>query len=452
VLWRVFVASFIFIVCLNAALAQSSLVNPQEKALRDKLAKVEKQFGRYRIETFKSRSSLSTYFSQVKKYKDAIPLYQQQLKIIDKYFSALPPQYKPHSHVVSINFWLAMAYQKTGDYDKAIYHYLRILELQEKYAYSEGLDPSMILEELGNLYRTKERYVDAIKIYQRLLVIEERAGETAELADTLAQLGLMNELNGGYNEALPYYERRWSIYEKVKGHDNIDVAMTLGSIGRIQGRMDKGLDAYNSLQSALSILEKLGLAESQGAATVINNLAMLNLHAGDYENAITLFQRSLTISEKAGDKSMIATNLANLSEVYREQGRFDQALPFAKGSLENLETTDSKSSDRATVMNNLGLIFQAQGNYAEALIYFQKSLILLESNLGKNYPEVATPLNNLSVLYDTLNDIPKALIFAERSLAICEKTFGYDHRITAGVLNSVAALNGKRSTNSNLVA
>lgn len=150
--------------------------------------------------------------------------------------------------------------------------------------------------------------------------------------------------------------------------------------------------AYRSLQSALSILENLGLAEDQRAASVINHLALINLHNGLYEEAITLFQRSLDIDEKSPDKSTIAPVLSNLSEVYRELGKLDKALLLAKNALEILEKSGGKESNRATIVNNLGLIYQSQGNYAEALKHFQKSLALVESTLGKSHVSWLRPV------------------------------------------------------------
>jgi len=442
---RILVAVFTFIICLNTAIALTLTVDPQEKNLRTELAKVEKQFGRNTLETIKSRSNLALYLSDAKRYSDSIPLFLQQLKIIDKYWRRLPPGTPPSSLAETTNFMLAAAYQMTGDYDKAIHHYLRTLEILEKLPDSEKLNKASILGAIGFLYEHNEKYEDAIQIYQHHLTIENKIAGTEDLdtANTLFRLCELNIHNGKYSEALSYCFRSLPIYERIHGHDHIDVARNLSDIGVIYLRMDKTADAYVSLQAALTILEKLGLADDQRGATVINNLAMISLGYGFYDDAISLFQRSLDISEKAADKSSIATPLANLSEAYRDQGQFDKALPLAMRALEILDKFDGKIQKRATAMNNLGLIFEAQGNYSEALIYFQQSLHLLEGTLGKNHPDLATPLNNLSRLYNELNDTPKALALAERSLAICEQAFGEGHRTTAGVINTVAVLYSK---------
>jgi CHAT domain-containing protein/tetratricopeptide (TPR) repeat protein len=442
-LCRVLIATVIIIGCLNPALAEISAADSQEKALKAELEKVEKQFGRNNIATFKSRAAFSSYLKGAKRYKEVIPVYLQQLKILEKYFGNLPPNKIPPQQLLTINFSLAWAYHESGDNDRALQYYSSALALQEKYSFSNGWTTTDILSQIGYIYRLKGRYADSTLAYQRCLRIQEKAGESEDLASTLNQLGLNNELEGKYSDALSYYNHSMGIYERISGHNNVSVAGTLGCIGRIQLRMDKVADAYNSLQSALAVLENMGLAEDPKAATVINNLAMISLQSGDYEKAITLFKRSLTISEKVADQSATATSLANLSEVYREQAQYDQALPLAKRALEILETSGGKSSERSTLMNNLGLIYKAQGKYDEALIYFQKSLNLLEGTLGKTHPDVATPLNNLANFYSELNDIPKALALAERSLAICEKSYGAKHRTTAGVINTVAALYSK---------
>ena len=58
------------------------------------------------------------------------------------------------------------------------------------------------------------------------------------------------------------------------------------------------------------------------------------------------------------------------------------------------------SADLAQSLDRLARIYQNQGRYREALPLYRKSLQIYEQQLGANHPNVATSLNNLALLYD----------------------------------------------------
>lgn len=49
-------------------------------------------------------------------------------------------------------------------------------------------------------------------------------------------------------------------------------------------------------------------------------------------------------------------------------------------------------------LNNLAALYQAQGRYAEAEPLKKRSMEIFEKTLGKHHPDVATTLNNLASL------------------------------------------------------
>ena len=53
----------------------------------------------------------------------------------------------------------------------------------------------------------------------------------------------------------------------------------------------------------------------------------------------------------------------------------------------------------ANSLNNLAGLYQAMGRYAEAEPLYRRSLEIREKQLGADHPDVATSLNNLAVLY-----------------------------------------------------
>ena len=83
-------------------------------------------------------------------------------------------------------------------------------------------------------------------------------------------------------------------------------------------------EAESLFQRSLEIAEKALGGDHPEIATILDNLALLNLDQGRCEEAEPLYQRSLEIHEK-GDHPYIASTLGNLAEVYRAQGRDAEA-------------------------------------------------------------------------------------------------------------------------------
>ena len=100
------------------------------------------------------------------------------------------------------------------------------------------------------------------------------------------------------------------------------------------------------------------------------------------------------------DHLLLATSLNNLAELYRTQGKYEEAEPLYKRSLTIREKSlGPEASGVAGSLNNLALLYHTQGKYEQAEPLFQRSLTIWEKALGPTHPNVATSLNNLAALY-----------------------------------------------------
>jgi tetratricopeptide (TPR) repeat protein len=207
------------------------------------------------------------------------------------------------------------------------------------------------------------------------------------------------------------------------------------------------VEAEPLYQRALTIWEKaLGL-EHPDVATSLNNLAVLYRNQGRYTEAEPLHQRAMTIWEKAlgQEHPDVATSLNNLAELYRHQARYKEAEPLHQRALAIREKVlGSEHADVALSLNNLALVYEDQGRLEEAEPLFKRALAIWEKVLGLEHPNVATSLNNLAVLYDNGGRYEEAEPLFKRALAIREKALGLEHPSVANNLNNLAALYDNR--------
>jgi tetratricopeptide (TPR) repeat protein len=91
----------------------------------------------------------------------------------------------------------------------------------------------------------------------------------------------------------------------------------------------------------------------------------------------------------------------------------------------------------ATDLNNLAELYRTEGRYSEAEPLYKRALTIGEKTLGPDDPDVATWLNNLALLYDHQGKYSEAEPLYRRALAIDEKALGPDHASFAKDLNNL---------------
>ena len=119
----------------------------------------------------------------------------------------------------------------------------------------------------------------------------------------------------------------------------------------------------------------------------------------------------------------VATELNNLAEAYRLQGRYAEAEPLYKHSLAIREKALGPEHPRvATTLNNLAVLYQAQARYAEAEPLYKRSLGILEKTLGSGHPQLAQSLlGNYAALLRKTNRAAEAAKMEARAKRIRSK-------------------------------
>jgi CHAT domain-containing protein/Flp pilus assembly protein TadD len=170
----------------------------------------------------------------------------------------------------------------------------------------------------------------------------------------------------------------------------------------------------------LAIKEKVFGSDNPDVAAPLNNLAGLYRDHGRYAEAVPLFERALAIREKANgpDDPDVAATLNGLALLYQGQGRYGDAELLYKRSLAIREKSLGPDyRDVAESLNNLGILYWKQGRYAEAEPLFKRSLAIFEKTLGSEHPDVALSLNNLAEFYRIQGRYSDALPIVQRTIS-----------------------------------
>jgi tetratricopeptide (TPR) repeat protein/CHAT domain-containing protein len=193
----------------------------------------------------------------------------------------------------------------------------------------------------------------------------------------------------------------------------------------------------------------MGIGSSNARSRRSNDLETLNQQvirlydAGKYAEATEFAERAVSLAEHqfGPDHPSVASSLAWLATLYREQGRYAEAEPAFKRALAiDEKALGPDNPNVGTDLSNLALLYQRVSRYAEAEALYKHALAITEKALGPNHADVGRDLHNLAGLYQNEGRYTEAEPLFKRAVGIAEKTFAPDHPIVATALDGLAEL------------
>ncbi|MGE3164950.1 MAG: protein kinase [Planctomycetota bacterium] len=183
-----------------------------------------------------------------------------------------------------------------------------------------------------------------------------------------------------------------------------------GNLAACQGDYDT---AQKRVQAGLAIHEQL--ANEDGIAAALNDLAIVERKRGELLSARGLFERSLELRRRLGDSKGVAVALSNLGLVALEQQDHEAAAGFYDEALRALREVGDQQA--VTVcLNSLGSIEFGRGNLAAAAAYYDEALALSRS-MGNRRTE-RNILHNLGLVAQRQGDLPVADRWLRESLDV----------------------------------
>ena len=218
-----------------------------------------------------------------------------------------------------------------ADYPKAIKHLKKAVNIVEKR--EECLDTAFVFKSFGEALLNKEDFQESLNWNQKALIIFEKELGTEHLytAEIYYNIGLTYFLQRQYEEAMKWYDKVLQIKDVENDKDfriiltNIFshiafINFTSGDHGKQEGAIEwynmflsalTGIDDYNVMNSSPDEFKKLfetiqkTLNESEeklginhpNTAFIYSQIANYHLEQENYEEAMSLYQKSLNVFE-----------------------------------------------------------------------------------------------------------------------------------------------------------
>lgn len=236
-------------------------------------------------------------------------------------------------------------------------------------------------EGIANYYRGESAYcfqkwTDAEKFYQQATQCFSLCGDSARIASSCNNLGLVYYYLGQFDKALNAFTQSLSIELYLNNEKGIaqsyqNIAMMLEEVGQVS----KAVEFYNK---ALDLFIELN--EWLEAAGVYNNLAAVFAQQSEFEKAESHYLKALDIYNKRNIKSQEAIVLCNIGALMIRKRNFDEGGKMLEKALVLMKINGDKTGE-ISAYSLLGDLYSSKNEYQQA-IFLYKTAIKLALEIG----------------------------------------------------------------------
>ena len=245
------------------------------------------------------------------------------------------------------------------------------------------MDIQKILEKVDELFE-ENRGEDAEQ-----LMLDSIAGAVQEQDDE-ALLGLLNELLGYYRETSRFDQAEKIAAQAVAQAERMGLdgtlpyATTLLNVAnayRAGGRYRESMEYYRKVQELYGSLFQ---TDNMFVAGLQNNLSLLYQETERYEEALECQRKALEIAEHCGAEYESAVTGANMAATCVQLGKLQEARECALCAVERFRRLGTEDSHYAAALAALGACSYREGDFQKALEYYRQARDLVERGIGRN--------------------------------------------------------------------
>ncbi|CAF1299635.1 unnamed protein product [Adineta steineri] len=239
------------------------------------------------------------------------------------------------------------------------------------------------------------------------------------------RLGLLLDQMGEFNKAQEVFEVL--LHQTTDESDKAPVYHQLGQIRLNQGEYQEALTYY---EKSLVIYQKTLPSNHLNLAHSYNNIGLVYKNIGDYPKALSYYEKDLAISQQSlpSNHLDLGDSYINIGTVYYSMGDYPKALSsYEKAFVIQQQSLPSNHPDLALSCVGIANVYYSIGDYPKALSFNEKALAIQQQSLPSNHPSLASSYSNIGSVYYSMGDYPKALSHYEKALAIQQQSLPSNH-------------------------
>ena len=212
-----------------------------------------------------------------------------------------------------------LVYHRMGQWDEALKGYLSAYKIYEQYDSQENL--SKVLNNIASIYRTQERYEEAITIYDRSIKIKRSLNDSLGLANTYQNLGILYSYIDEMELSIKYLNDALGLYTVLENDE--DVIKCLNALGSIYMNLGCYEEAWDVLLEAEDYTQKD--KDIWNASAQHYMLGAIALEKRAYQKAESYLESSILHSQQGSLQKNLQVAYFKLSGAKKELGKHKSA-------------------------------------------------------------------------------------------------------------------------------
>lgn len=237
---------------------------------------------------------------------------------------------------------------------------------------AEAIDPLLRAEALKmqtSIAIHTQDFYQARYSGEALLAIRQQHGPEEEMAETLLDLGIVEDYSARYSRALQYYFEALTYAEKYQARDT--EARLLNNIGIVKRLTEDFEGAIEYFNKAISLKRQIAL-ESLGIGASYNSLILTLNQVKQYEEAIKQADIALAHIGERHAPNLQVRIMAGKGQALRELGRLEASIALLE-KAEQMAVDSNLHSGKLMVFRYLAASLLAAGELDRALEYAMKN-------------------------------------------------------------------------------
>ncbi|MBL7999164.1 MAG: tetratricopeptide repeat protein [Candidatus Kapabacteria bacterium] len=262
-----------------------------------------------------------------------------------------------------------------SDYSCALEYYGKALALNEELGNKAGVASN--LGNIGLVHQNLSDYTRALEYSGKALALDEELGDKAGVAIWLGNIGNVHWHLSDYALALEYYGKALALNEALG--NKAGMASNFGNIGLVHWHLSDYALALEYYGKALALNEELG--NKRGVASNLGNIGIVYHSLSDYPRALDYYGRALALAEELGDKAGVARHLGNIGATYAQQDFEGYNPEKAEECLLRSINLITEIGDKAALIEfhkNLSDLYEQEQRLEDAFTHFKKHIAIKE--------------------------------------------------------------------------
>lgn len=254
-----------------------------------------------------------------------------------------------------------------------------------------------------------------------------RRNNDDDAAAIMVDLGVLYQSEERLIEAEREFNKALSIFRRIPDRD-YETAVALRNLATIYS-IDRPSEALKALQEALKLLKKNTPDEQELAVQIRHSQSIVYFRQGKTREAETLLAQAMGMRSRAAKDSDLldAQILSNLGAVSQRQRKYDKAEQSFKRSLEITEQLLGPAHPYASfALENLGDLYIELRRHGQAEGLYRRSLDILEQMSPVPARRIVATLQSLSRICLQKGQKADAESMLARAVAIARRSFASD--------------------------